>query len=70
MVEPAYIATQHYDVPHSLTPIFYRIHIERITGRRATKDREDGVSEPVEKHKPTWLDKIFHGVFYRLRRFY
>lgn len=38
--EPAYISTEHYDVPHSLTPIFYRIHIEHITGRRATKDRE------------------------------
>ncbi len=43
--EPAYISTEHYDVSHSLTPIFYRIHIEHTTGRRATKDRDEGVSE-------------------------
>jgi hypothetical protein len=36
--EPAYISQQHRDQPHSLTPIFYRIHIEKITGHRATSD--------------------------------
>ena len=36
--EPAYISQQHRDQPHSLTPIFYRIHIEKITGHRATAD--------------------------------
>ena len=36
--EPAYISQQHRDQPHSLTPIYYRIHIERITGHHATSD--------------------------------
>lgn len=60
--EPAYLRTNHFDLPHSLTPIFYRIHIERITGRRATKDREDGNRESGEepKDKQSWLDKILH----------
>jgi nitroimidazol reductase NimA-like FMN-containing flavoprotein (pyridoxamine 5'-phosphate oxidase superfamily) len=59
--EPAYVRPNHFDVPHSLTPIFYRIHIETITGRRSTPDREDRVSESIETPEPrhTWLDKIF-----------
>jgi nitroimidazol reductase NimA-like FMN-containing flavoprotein (pyridoxamine 5'-phosphate oxidase superfamily) len=60
--EPAYLAAEHFDAPHSLKPIFYRIHIERITGRRSTPEREDGISESVErpKEKPSWLDRILH----------
>lgn len=38
--EPAYISQKHRDQPHSLLPIFYRIHIEKITGHRATPDAE------------------------------
>ena len=37
--EPAYISQEHRDQPHSLTPIFYRIHIKKITGHRATSDK-------------------------------
>ena len=59
--EPAYVGTNHFDLPHSLMPIFYRIHIDRITGRRATKNRENGISEE-RKDKTTWFDKIFHRV--------
>ncbi|MCM3871998.1 MAG: pyridoxamine 5'-phosphate oxidase family protein [Pyrinomonadaceae bacterium] len=36
--EPAYMSTAHRDSPHSFTPIFYRIRIERMTGHRATPD--------------------------------
>ena len=39
--EPAYISAEHQDVPHSLTPVFYRIHIERMTGRYATPNGEN-----------------------------
>ena len=60
--EPAYVAAKHCDCPHSLTPIFYRINIERITGRRATPEKEEAISESVEssKDKHTWFDKILH----------
>ena len=44
--EPAYISQEHRDQTHSLIPIFYRIHIKKITGHRATPDepspRQDG----------------------------
>lgn len=60
--EPAYIGANHFDVPHSLTPILYRIHIERITGRRASPEKGDRISESVEssKEKQSWLDRILH----------
>lgn len=36
--EPAYVGDAHRDTPHSDTPIFYRIRIDRMTGHRATPD--------------------------------
>ncbi len=59
--EPACLRQNHFDVPHPLTPIFYRIRVDSITGRRSTREREDGVSESIEtpEHRHTWLDKIF-----------
>ena len=36
--EPAYISQQHRDQPHSLTPIFFRISIDKMTGHRADFD--------------------------------
>lgn len=42
--EPAFIAANHRDSPHSFTPIFYRIQIEEMTGHRATPDETDSSS--------------------------
>ena len=36
--EPAYISQAHRDNPHSLTPVFFRIKMENVTGHRATSD--------------------------------
>lgn len=36
--EPAYMSEKHRDQPHSVTPIFFRIKIEKMTGHRATPD--------------------------------
>lgn len=33
--QPAYVATTHHREIHSMTPVFFRIKIEQITGRRA-----------------------------------
>ena len=41
--EPAYVSQEHRDQPHSSMPVFYRIHIDKMTGHRATAD------EPVPK---------------------
>jgi uncharacterized protein len=53
--EPAYISQQHRDQPHSLTPIFYRIRIQKMTGHRATSNASDAVTP-----KQGWLDKLLH----------
>lgn len=50
--EPAYIGSAHRDMPHSITPIFYRIIIDRVTGHRATPDKtgsETGRASGTEK---------------------
>jgi nitroimidazol reductase NimA-like FMN-containing flavoprotein (pyridoxamine 5'-phosphate oxidase superfamily) len=39
--EPAYVSQEHRDNPHSLTPIFFRIMVESVTGHRATPDDSD-----------------------------
>jgi nitroimidazol reductase NimA-like FMN-containing flavoprotein (pyridoxamine 5'-phosphate oxidase superfamily) len=39
--EPAYISKEHRDNPHSLTPIFFRIKIENMTGHRAYSDHSE-----------------------------
>jgi nitroimidazol reductase NimA-like FMN-containing flavoprotein (pyridoxamine 5'-phosphate oxidase superfamily) len=39
--EPAYISREHRDYTHSLTPIFFRIHLDHITGHRASSDSTD-----------------------------
>jgi hypothetical protein len=47
--EPAYLSQKHRDQTHSLTPIFYRIHIKKITGQRATPDAESCASGGCEE---------------------
>jgi nitroimidazol reductase NimA-like FMN-containing flavoprotein (pyridoxamine 5'-phosphate oxidase superfamily) len=58
--EPAYISQEHRDQSHSLTPIFFRIHIERMTGHHATPDKGE-VSTPTLQAPPVkrgWLAKL------------
>jgi nitroimidazol reductase NimA-like FMN-containing flavoprotein (pyridoxamine 5'-phosphate oxidase superfamily) len=61
--EPAYISPEQREQPHSLTPIFFRIHIEKMTGHRATfeKPRADVISAPiVRSHKRGWLKRLIN----------
>ena len=60
--EPAYISQEHRDQPHSLTPVFYRIHIEKITGHRATLDKEEAARAAMSfgTSKRGWLSKLLH----------
>jgi nitroimidazol reductase NimA-like FMN-containing flavoprotein (pyridoxamine 5'-phosphate oxidase superfamily) len=44
--EPAYISQQHRDKPHSLTPIFFRIKIQSVTGHRANSDETETAMVP------------------------
>jgi nitroimidazol reductase NimA-like FMN-containing flavoprotein (pyridoxamine 5'-phosphate oxidase superfamily) len=56
--EPAYISQVHRDEPHSLTPVFYRIHVEKMTGHRATSESEPAVG--VSNVKRGWLSRLLH----------
>lgn len=59
--EPAYISEKHRDQPHSLTPVFYRIHITKMTGHRATLDNGQArAAMPVATVKRSWLGKLLH----------
>ena len=60
--EPAFVAAKQRDQPHSLTPVFYRIHIARMTGHRATPElASTATSEtpPQAKHRGL-LRSILH----------
>ena len=55
--EPAYVSASHRDSPHSSTPISYRIHIDRVTGHRATPDivGAGAMDYDAEAAKRSWL---------------
>ena len=36
--EPAALSQEHRDQPHSSTPVVYRLHVKKITGKRATPE--------------------------------
>ena len=55
--EPAYVATEHRE---QLTPIFYRIHIKQMTGRRATPDPVEATAaaSKAPTAEESWLGSI------------
>jgi len=59
--EPACICQDHRDSPHSCTPVAYRIHIDRMTGRYATPDIVKAKQIPKSEVpvKRSWLASIF-----------
>jgi hypothetical protein len=60
--EPAYISQEHREQSHSLVPILYRIHIDKITGHRATSDDWEnfGPGPQPASVKRGWLAKLLH----------
>lgn len=61
--EPAYVATAHRDTPHSFTPIFYRIHIDRMTGHRVTPDQAETTASmiaPATAKESRWGSLLRH----------
>ena len=57
--EPAFVGAAHRETPHSDTPIFYRIKIDRMTGHRATPDLNQlAVSAEETKARDGWWAEI------------
>ena len=51
--QPAYVTTENGSSPATLTPIFYRIHINQITGHRGMPDVSEEIgSKAVASIKP------------------
>lgn len=59
--EPACVAVAHRDYPKSLTPIFYRIHIDRMTGHRASPDPVEWLPAPPAKAR-SWLSRMLERI--------
>lgn len=59
--EPACVAVAHRDYPKSLTPIFYRILIGRMTGHRASPDLVEVHPAPPAKPR-SWLSRLLDRV--------
>lgn len=60
--EPACVHENHRDTPHSCTPVAFRIHINRVSGLRATSDsiQAKEADEQTSLAKRTrWLANIF-----------
>ena len=61
--EPAYMGAAHRETPHSETPIFYRIKIDRMTGHRATPNADPGVTHGEgSKTKDGWWSEIMQHI--------
>ena len=55
--QPAFAASSHRGSPESITPIFYRIRIDKLTGHRATPDEAETKamkSESVARRESWW----------------
>ena len=58
--EPAGVAIEYRDSPRTFSPIFYRIHIERMTGHRATPGALDDHAEHTQDQ--SWFRKMLSRV--------
>jgi nitroimidazol reductase NimA-like FMN-containing flavoprotein (pyridoxamine 5'-phosphate oxidase superfamily) len=58
--EPAYMSDAHREGSHSLVPVFYRIQIDRMTGRRATPDIVEVPAQGATHRigRESWVDSI------------
>lgn len=59
--EPAYVAVEHRNYPGSVTPIFYRIHLDQMTGHCASPD--PAAAQPSSPAKDSnWLSRLLDHV--------
>lgn len=60
--EPAYVGAANLEVPHSTMPVCYRIHIDRVTGKKATPEARNGVLLPEPEKGTGWIGKVFQRI--------
>jgi uncharacterized protein len=60
--EPAFVSSSHRETPHSATPIFYRIKIDRMTGHRATPNAESATIPEESKERDGWWSQILRHI--------
>jgi nitroimidazol reductase NimA-like FMN-containing flavoprotein (pyridoxamine 5'-phosphate oxidase superfamily) len=58
--EPACVAVEHRDYPKTPSPIFYRIHIDRMTGHRASPCGVKDCTDAAENQ--SWWNKVLDRV--------
>lgn len=58
--EPAYISQEHRDQVHSLTPIFFRIAIDSMTGHRADSDNNETTKTVSETSQSRLMKVLKH----------
>jgi nitroimidazol reductase NimA-like FMN-containing flavoprotein (pyridoxamine 5'-phosphate oxidase superfamily) len=63
--EPGCASSRLRDPAQPLTPVFYRIRIDRISGRRATPSlsgRVEARTPPPARGRKGWLRKVLHAL--------
>lgn len=60
--EPAFMSDMHRDTSHSVVPVFYRIHICRMTGHRATPDIGEAADAARLIEKEGWIENILRHI--------
>lgn len=60
--EPACVGATHRETPHSETPIFYRIKIDRMTGHRATPNAESAAPAEGLNARDGWWSEILRHI--------
>jgi nitroimidazol reductase NimA-like FMN-containing flavoprotein (pyridoxamine 5'-phosphate oxidase superfamily) len=60
--EPAFMSDTHRDTSHSVVPVFYRIHIGRMTGHRATGDIVEGGEPAPLIGKEGWIESLLRHI--------
>jgi nitroimidazol reductase NimA-like FMN-containing flavoprotein (pyridoxamine 5'-phosphate oxidase superfamily) len=60
--QPAYVASSHHRTADSLTPIYYRIHMDQVTGHRGMPDAGEpeilSAAQPAIKRESRLLNLL------------
>ena len=61
--EPVYVRPAHLSATDEVIPIYYRLHIDQVTGRRTRPDPVDAATQIKSETPPkkeSWLKQLLH----------